>query len=149
MRLASCVVVAMVAGSVCCGAPARADHGPLLIVPGRPDVPVLINGYDASWSVVEGDWGLYRAGHGALTVTFPDAVAVPYERRHYYFPASGKRQRYGRVEILPPANRRLPRPAESFHRVWSTYHGATETHTEYPAYDPPPVIVTPRMRSKN
>ena len=36
---------------------ARADHAPAYVVPGRSDVPVMINGYDASWGVTVGDWG--------------------------------------------------------------------------------------------
>ena len=43
--------------------PARADSGPVFVVPSRPGVPIAINGRDASWSVVEGDIGLARPGH--------------------------------------------------------------------------------------
>jgi hypothetical protein len=42
---------------------ARADHAPVLVIPGKPGIPVVINGYDASYTVVEGDWGLSRPGH--------------------------------------------------------------------------------------
>ena len=47
---------------------ARADHAPNYVVPGRPDVPVIINFFDASWGVVEGEWGLYRPGAVSPTV---------------------------------------------------------------------------------
>ena len=29
-----------------------------IVIPGRPGVPIIINGVDASYAVVEGDWGL-------------------------------------------------------------------------------------------
>jgi hypothetical protein len=140
MRLVSWIGMAALAASVLGAAPARADHGPVLVVPGRPDVPVIINGYDASWAVVEGDWGLDRPGAGVLTVTYPSHVRVPYQRPWGYFPATGKRPRAGRLEIIPPANRRLPEPAESFHRYWSTQSDPAYPVTEYPPLNPPPVI---------
>ncbi len=44
---------------------ARADSGPVIVIPSRPGVPVVINGRDASYAVVEGDWGLARPGRRA------------------------------------------------------------------------------------
>ena len=52
---------------------AHADHAPNYVVPGRPDVPVIINFFDASWGVVEGEWGLYRPGAVSSTV-----IPAPY-----------------------------------------------------------------------
>jgi len=40
-------------------------------------------------------------------------------RQHYYFPATGRKPRVGRDENLA-ARRPLPKPAQSFYRVWST-----------------------------
>ena len=40
---------------------AFAGGGFEIVIPGRPGVPVIINGVDASYAVVEGDWGLARA----------------------------------------------------------------------------------------
>jgi hypothetical protein len=37
----------------------------------------MINGYDASWAVVEGDWGLYRPGAVPVTVIYPQPWWVP------------------------------------------------------------------------
>ena len=31
-----------------------------IVIPGRPGVPIIINGIDASYAVVEGEWGLGR-----------------------------------------------------------------------------------------
>ena len=47
---------------------ARADHEPVIAVPGRRDVPVIINGQNATGAVVIGDWGLYRPGHRGVTI---------------------------------------------------------------------------------
>ena len=68
-RSGSCrVVVRFLAVGACAAspslaaAPARADSGPVIVIPSRPGVPVVINGRDASYAVVEGDWGLARPG---------------------------------------------------------------------------------------
>jgi hypothetical protein len=147
MRLISFAVTGILAGCLLGAAPARADHQPVLVVPGRPGVPVIIDGRDVSWSVIEGDWGLYRPGAVTPTVTYPYRPSVPYDgRRHGYFPATGKIPRYGRYEIEPPANRRLPEPAESFHRYWSTQPDSIGA--DYPPLYPPPVIPAPRPAVK-
>ena len=51
-----------------CVGPARADSGPVIVIPSRPGIPVIINGRDASYAVVEGDWGLSRPGAVPVTV---------------------------------------------------------------------------------
>jgi hypothetical protein len=103
-------------------APARADSGPVIVIPSRPGVPVIINGRDASYAVVEGDWGLSRPGAVAVTVIggspiYPNPV---YSRRNSYHPRYGRAPLRGRREIEPPADRALPDPAEDFSRSWST-----------------------------
>ena len=37
----------------------------------------------------------------------------------HYYPSAGHMPGYGRLEIEPPANRRLPQEAESYYRSWS------------------------------
>ena len=37
-------------------ATAFASEGFEIVIPGRPGVPVIINGIDASYAVIEGDW---------------------------------------------------------------------------------------------
>jgi hypothetical protein len=133
------------AAAPCAPPVARADHGPVIVVPGRPDVPVIVNGVDASWSVVEGDWGLYRPGHGRVTVYDGWLLTVGYPPPGY-FPSIGRRPRVGRREILPRSARRGPVPAESFHRAWSAESGARPSYDAYPPYDPPAVIMAPRFR---
>lgn len=146
MRFTRAVILTFTVGILSI-APARADHQPAVVVPGNPSAPVIINGQDASWSVVEGDWGLYRPGHMTATVYYP---YLPRSDRWYahYYPFTGKHPRYGRHEIIPPANRRLPPRAESYHRSWSNDGPSVPAQTGYPE-PPPPVILAPRLRSLN
>lgn len=122
---------------------ARADHAPAYVVPGRLDVPVMINGYDASWGVVEGEWGLYRPGH-MTPIVIPASYAAPLSPpAPRYFPSLGAAPKSGRYEIEPGPNRVLPPPAPSFHREWSSSSGADPV-TEYAPS--PPIIVAPDIR---
>ena len=116
---------------------ARADHAPNYVVPGRPDVPVIINFFDASWGVVEGEWGLYRPGAVAPTV-IPAPYVTPRTQAKPYFPSLGGIPYKGRLEIEPPANRQLPPPAPSYHRSW-TSESQNLPATEYAPT--PPVII--------
>jgi hypothetical protein len=120
---------------------AMADSGPVVVIPGRPGVPVLINGRDASYAVVEGDWGLARSVH-VQPVVIGGGAAYAERPVGHYFPSSGRLPGYGRVEITPPDNRRLPPQAESYHDSWSAQSGPP--HHEVPQ-DPPPIIVAPRI----
>jgi hypothetical protein len=123
---------------------AYADHAPVYVVPGRPGVPVIINGYDASYTVVEGDWGLTRPGHRPPTiVSGPLITPAPYLSGPY-FPSMGRRPGYGRVEIEPPPNRQLPPPAPGFYREWGTQSPELPATIDPPA-DPPPVILAPTI----
>ncbi|MEA2952883.1 MAG: hypothetical protein QOJ96_2403 [Alphaproteobacteria bacterium] len=144
MNCVSRVAMAVIAGCVFGAASARADHAPVLVVPDKLGAPVIINGYDASWAVVDGDWGLDRPVR-TPAVIYPYRAVGPYRRPPGYFPATGNRPRLGRYEIVPPANRRLPEPAESFHRFWSSQSEQTIPITEYPGLNPPSVIEAPRL----
>jgi hypothetical protein len=135
-------VVAAIFGvaGILAAAPAYADHEPTYVVPGRADVPVMINGVDAAWGVIEGDWGLYRPGHGAVTV-IPAPFAAPLlpPARRYY-PSLGGLPYSGRLEVEPPANRQLPPSAPSYHRSWSS------SSDPLPASEPvqlPPIFMAP------
>ncbi len=124
--------------------PAHADHQPAVIVPGNPEVPVVIDGYNVSWGVAEGDWGLYRAGHGTPVFISSSPVFAPYGRPRHYFPSAGKEPRSGRYEVIPPANRALPKPAQTYQRSWTTPAAPPTTITEYPGFVPPPIILSPK-----
>lgn len=134
------IIFALAAG-ILCATPARADHQPMIAVPGNPAVPVIIDGQDASWAVVEGDWGLYRPGHATPTVFYPYELGADRWHPRNYYPFTGKRPRSGRLEVIPPANRRLPPRAESFHRYWSNDAPPVPVQTDYP----PSVILAPQL----
>jgi hypothetical protein len=131
--------VTMAMTAFACAA-ARADHAPTFVIPGNPWVPVIIDGVDASYGVVEGDWGLSRPGHVPVTVYPAPHVIYEAPPRPGYFPSEGRPPRVGRHEIVPHG--RVAAPAESFHRAWTTDGGAAPAPADISAVPdfPPPVI---------
>jgi hypothetical protein len=121
---------------------ALADSGPVKVIPGRPGVPIIINGVDVSYAVLEGDWGLGKGVHVQPTVYGGRAVDPEPHVGHYY-PSAGHSPGYGRLEIQPPTNRKLPQPAESYHESWSSQSAPPKAQPEVPFY-PPPVIIAPQ-----
>jgi hypothetical protein len=139
MRFAAAVLLLGV-----CTSPAFAQREPVIVIPGKPGVPVYINGVDASWAVVEGEFGLDRPGVMTPTVIYrPLTVAVPYAVPGY-FPSDDKHPGYGRLEIVPPPNRPLPPRAPSFSRGWSS-QSAPGPATAYAPYPAPPVVLAPTI----
>jgi hypothetical protein len=138
------ILIAALAGLATFTPPALlADGAAVLVVPGRPGVPVMYFGRDISWAVVEGDMGLDRPG-SEVTILPGRPPAYWGAPASGYFPSTGRPPPSGRLEIEPPANRVLPPPAESFHQQW----GAESAHTPVtvPApYDAPPVIIGPQV----
>ncbi len=114
-------------------------NGPYIVIPGRPGVPIIINGVDASYSVVEGDWGLGKGIHVQPTV-YGGRFVDPEPHVGHYYPSSGHAPGYGRLEIEPPGK---PRPAESFHQSWSAESTPQPVQPAVPFY-PPPVITAPQ-----
>src|SRR5258708_15073 len=88
------------------GASWAAQANPVIVVPGRPGVPIILNGIDASWAVVEGDWGLGKGIHVQPTI-YGGRPVDPDPHVGHYYPTAGHSPGYGRVEIPPPANRKL------------------------------------------
>jgi hypothetical protein len=116
-----------------------------IVVPGRPGVPIIINGIDASYAVLEGDFGLGKGVNNQPTIYGGRLPAEP-EVGHYY-PSLGLKPAYGRLEIEPPPNRKLPKPAESYHQFWGAESAPNpptlpNPQAEVPIY-PPPVIMAP------
>src|SRR6201996_6984484 len=140
--LASMIVLAVSIGAA---APCLAGEGFDIVIPGRPGVPIIINGVDASYSVVEGEFGLGRGYHSQPTVYGGRYVDLEPNVGHYY-PSLGHKPGYGRLEIEPPPNRVLPKPAESYHQSWSA-ESAPPPKVVPPPQDvplfPPPVIAAP------
>jgi hypothetical protein len=105
--------------SIACAVPAVAAEAPSFVIPGRNDVPVIVNplGYDASYTVVEGDFGLDRPGQvNPVIVGGPRVRPMPYYHGSYY-PGEGRRPGYGRLEI-EQRNRVPPKPAPTYYRGW-------------------------------
>ena len=124
-------------------AAALADSSPVLVIPGRPGVPIIINGIDASYAVVEGDWGLGKGVHVTPTI-YGGRYADPVPNVGHYYPSLGHRPGYGRLEIEPPTNRALPRPAESYYQSWSSQSTPQPVQPQVP-FNPPPVIIAPQI----
>jgi hypothetical protein len=117
------------------------SSSPVIVIPGRPGVPIIINGVDASYSVVEGDWGLGKGIHVQPTV-YGGRFVDPEPHVGHYYPSSGHAPGYGRLEIEPPSSGKA-RPAESFHQSWSAQSTPQPEQPAVPFY-PPPVIVAPQ-----
>ena len=64
-------------------------------------------------------------------------LVVP-DRRYYgrYFPAFGRQPGYGRREIEPPPNRKLPPPAPTYERFWGAESMPLPATIETPAAAP-------------
>jgi hypothetical protein len=155
MRRAGYVVVGLI-GLILGSAPAlAADSGPVLVLPGRHGLPVIIDGVDVTGAVIEGDWGLDKPHMVNPTIIVPGRARLDqggyYQGRYYrgsyvqggYFPAFGHEPGYGRHEIEPPADRKLPPPAQSFHRSWSTHSDPLPADLEPPIQSP--LIVAPQI----
>ena len=135
LRAALAIVIATTSSAL-------AGEGFDIVIPGRPGVPVIINGIDVSYAVVEGDFGLGKGIHFQPTVYGGRYVDYAPNVGHYY-PSSGHLPGYGRLEIEPPQNRRLPQPAESYYQSWSAQSAQQPVQPEVPLY-PPPVIYAPQ-----
>jgi hypothetical protein len=122
--------------------PTLAGEGFDIVIPGRPGVPIIINGVDVSYAVVEGEFGIGKGVHMQPTFYGGRYVDVEPSVGHYY-PSLGHMPGYGRLEIEPPANRKLPQPAQSYNRSWSAQSAPPQAQPEVPLY-PPPVIVAPQ-----
>jgi hypothetical protein len=113
-----------------------------IVIPGRPGVPVIINGVDASYSVIEGEWGLGQGNQVQPTI-YGGRYIDPVPRVGHYYPSAGRMPGYGRLEIEPPANRRLPQPAESYHESWSAQSAPLPAQSNVPV-NPPSIIYAPQ-----
>lgn len=118
-----------------------------IAIPGRPGVPVIVNGIDVTYAVLEGSYGLGKGVNNQPTI-YGGRPVPPEPPVGHYYPTLGLKPASGRLEIEPPANRRLPQPAESYHESWGAQSApipatSPSTQPEVPFY-PPPVILAPR-----
>lgn len=132
-------------------APARADMGPVIVIPSRPGVPTVINGRNANYAVVEGDWGLARPGHMAPRVIGGTLLGPTraYAPRRPYYPSLGAVPLTGRHEIEPGPNRIRPELAEPYSRSWGTAPSAGLPPTiREPGVVDPGIVVVPQIRGR-
>lgn len=129
--------------------PAHAQDVSIYVVPGKRGVPVVINGVDASYCLIESEFGLGRPGHMTPAIVACAPLVRPSGNRRTggYFPEDGRQPGYGRKEIEPPPNRRLPKPAPRFEREWSAGSDLSPASLEPPA-QVPAVIVDPARSSR-
>jgi hypothetical protein len=121
--------------------PVLAQPVPEIVIPGKAGVPVYINGIDASYGIVESDFGLDRPGYMTPTVVYrPTLISNPDPYVPGYYPKNNKRPGYGRLEINPPPNRPLPPPAPTYYRSWSSSSGNSEPVTIMPPNYPQPNV---------
>jgi hypothetical protein len=126
----------LIAGTVAAADSAAAQTEPVIVVPGRPGVPVMMNGVDVSGAIIEGEFGLNRPDSG-----YPRTVIMRYwPPDHYrnpgaYFPATGHKPQYGRQEVIPPADRQMPVRAKPYYRDWMIESAPGPASTPVP-YDP-------------
>jgi hypothetical protein len=125
---------------------AFAQREPHIVVPGKAGVPVYINGMDASWGIVEGDFGLDRPNQvNPVVIWQPPLIPVPADEPEGYYPADGRTPGYGRLEIVQPANRRLPPPAPTYYRYWSSQSAPLPATDPQSQQQMPPMIVEPNV----
>ena len=116
------------------------SNGPVIAIPGRAGVPVIINGVDASYSVVEGDWGLDKGVHVQPTV-YGGHPVEPMPPVGHYYPSAGHLPGYGRLEIESADK---PKPAPSFPSILVSRIQASQPPERCQQY-PPPVIMAPQL----
>src|SRR5712675_2339153 len=133
------IVLAILIGAAL---PAYAGEGFDIVIPGRPGVPIIINGIDVSYAVVEGDFGLGKGFHKQPTIYGGRYVDDAPNVGHYY-PSAGHQPGYGRLEIEPPANRKLPQPADSYYQSWSAQSAPLPAQSSVPV-EPPAIIYAPQ-----
>jgi hypothetical protein len=138
--------IALVAGCwLIAGSAIASETGPVIVIPGRPGVPIIINGRDVSYAVIEGDWGLARPGYIVPTVIYPPyrGTYIGAPRAANYFPQTGQKPRVGRLE------RDVPRPqkAQSYNRGWGVASDPTPVTIPAP-YPTPPIVVAPDLRRR-
>src|ERR1700733_6836632 len=116
--------------------PALAGEGFDIVIPGRPGIPIIINGVDASYAVVEGDFGLGKGIHMQPTI-YGGRPVEPEPQVGHYYPSAGLLPGYGRLEIEPPADRTLPKPGPSYHPSWSAQSAPpAQAQPQVPFYPP-------------
>jgi hypothetical protein len=150
------IVAVGVATAVCgVGEAVAQNSGPVIVIPTRRDVPVVLYGRDVSYVVVESDWGLSRPGHLAPAIVgyAPPVGDRASPVRGVNFPRYGRAPARGRNEA-DPADRPVAEPAEPFSRSWGASSADVPRPTRMPINQRPidpfyPPVPGPGPQSKN
>ena len=144
MRTRVCAVICC--GWMFCVAPAHAesDGGGFVVIPGRPDVPVIVNpyGFDASYTVIEMEFGLNKPAQNntQIIVGPPGEAGSGFEApRRFYFPHAENAPAYGRLEAPPRPGGRVTQTPQSYNRSWGAASDPLPASTD-PAY---PMTIEP------
>jgi hypothetical protein len=117
--------------------PALAGGGFDIVIPGRPGVPIIINGIDASYAVIEGEWGLGRGEQVQPTIYGGRYVDFGPRVGHYYPSAGRVPGSYSGCDFGCGgwAYERLPDPVHQYYYVnqGPTYSGPGN-FAPYPTY---------------
>jgi hypothetical protein len=128
--------------------PALAQREPVIVVPGRAGYQVMMWGQDVSGAVIEGEFGLDRPSHVGVNVIPVRPLYLRYAINPTapaaYYPATGNKPAYGRLEVVPSPHRQLPPPAATYLRSWSSESPHLPASADPPLY-PPPIIVAPQI----
>ena len=142
LRIQTLIVAAgVLAGGVACAS----ETGPVFVIPGRAGVPVVLNGVDISYAVVEGDWGLNRPSQTNPRVIyryFPPPVPYTGPRVHY-FPGGGPPPQVGRREVND-ARPTPSTPAPTTYENWNARSDPTPATSPTPL-DTPGMVVVPEV----
>jgi hypothetical protein len=126
---------------------AASETGPVVVIPGRPGVPVIVDGRDVSYAVIEGDWGLARPSQTDPVIIYRYGPPIHYfPGAARYYPSAGRPPRVGRKEVDMPSTN--PEPAQTFIRSWGVQSDPTPATSPGNNYDMPPVIVSPEGRRR-
>jgi len=134
MRTRVCAVICC--GWVFCVPPALADSdsGTVVAIPGRPDVPVIVNpyGFDASYAIIEGEFGLNKPSQNNAQIIVPSPLPPIVPARRFYFPHADSAPAYGRFEVAPPPGRRVTETPQSYNRSWGAASDPLPASTDPP-----------------
>jgi len=142
VRLQALIIAAGLAG----GAAGASETGPVIVIPGRAGVPVMMNGVDISYAVVEGDWGLARPSQTDPQVIFryfppPPPYGKP---PAHYFPSGGPPPKLGRQEVNDARPPSPNNPAPTQFREWGAASRNTPATSPTPL-DTPGMLVVPEV----
>ena len=126
-------------------APLQASEtGPVIVIPGRPGVPVIMNGQDVSYAVIEGDWGLARPGQNEprILYRYGNGALIGPSSGNYFPKTAVRRASAARKSIF---RARCVRQ-RSYHRAFGVQSDPTPVTPPQSMPQTPPIIVAPNMR---